>query len=71
MLHHCCARLARQGKGWSPSRFDASAENINQAHAAGLKVGVWTVNTQDEMRALGAAGADAIFTDRPDRLAAL
>ena len=62
---------ASGGKGWSPSRFDASAENINQAHAAGLKVGVWTVNTQDEMRALGAAGADAIFTDRPDRLAAL
>jgi glycerophosphoryl diester phosphodiesterase len=62
---------AAGGKGWSPSRFDASAENISQAHALGLKVGVWTVNTLDEMRALRTAGADALFTDYPDRLAAL
>lgn len=59
------------GKGWSPSRFDAREETIRQAHALGLKVGVWTVNTPDEMRALSAAGADAFFTDRPDLLAKL
>lgn len=57
------------GQGWSPSRFDAREETIRQAHALGLKVGVWTVNTPDDMRALRMAGADAIFTDRPDLLA--
>lgn len=62
---------AAGAKGWSPSRFDASVDAIGQAHALGLKVGVWTVNEAEEMRALRAAGADAIFTDRPDRLAAL
>lgn len=60
---------AAGGMGWSPSRFDASADNITQAHALGLKVGIWTVNTVDEMRALGKSGADAVFTDRPDLLA--
>ncbi len=59
------------GQGWSPSRFDATRENISLAHALGLKVGVWTVNTPDEMRAFAAADADALITDYPDRLAAV
>lgn len=59
------------GQGWSPSRFDAREETIRQAHALGLKVGVWTVNSPDDMRALSAARADALITDYPDRLAAL
>jgi glycerophosphoryl diester phosphodiesterase len=57
------------GQGWSPSRFDAREETISQAHDLGLKVGVWTVNAPDDMRALGAAHADALITDRPDLLA--
>jgi len=59
------------GKGWSPSRFDASAANIRAAHDVGLKVAAYTVNEPAEMRRLAAANIDAVFTDRPDVLSAL
>ena len=42
---------------------------VRAAHARGARVQVWTVNDEDTMRALIALGVDAIFTDRPDRLA--
>ncbi len=37
-------------------------------HARGLPVHVWTVDDEADMRALLAAGADGIMTDRPDVL---
>jgi glycerophosphoryl diester phosphodiesterase len=39
-------------------------ELIERAHAMGLAVNVWTVNAPDDLRALAAAGADAVITDR-------
>ena len=36
------------------------------AHNPGYKLGVWTVNSSDEMRRFAAAGIDSITTDRPD-----
>jgi glycerophosphoryl diester phosphodiesterase len=36
------------------------------ARAAGLTIGVWTVNEADELRAALAAGVDYVTTDRPD-----
>ncbi|HOY69064.1 MAG TPA: glycerophosphodiester phosphodiesterase family protein [Candidatus Ozemobacteraceae bacterium] len=41
---------------------------IRIAHAAGLKVCVWTVNDPAEMEALIKAGVDGIFTDFPQRM---
>lgn len=38
---------------------------VKQAHAAGLKFYVWTVNDAEIARKLVAAGADGITTDRP------
>lgn len=39
---------------------------VRAAHRAGVEVHVWTVNDPAEMRALVAAGADGIVTDRAD-----
>ena len=65
------AIAAAGGDGWFPFWRDLTAANVAQAHALGLQVGAWTVNADDEMRALRRHGVDALCTDRPDRLAAL
>jgi glycerophosphoryl diester phosphodiesterase len=39
---------------------------VSRAHELGLAVNVWTVNGEDEMRRLAAAGIDALITDVPD-----
>ena len=49
----------------------ATKELIETAHAAGLKVNVWTVNSQKAMKQMIALGVDAIMTDYPDRLYSL
>jgi len=43
-----------------------SPEAVAAARAAGLTIGVWTVNDPDELRAALAAGVDYVTTDRPD-----
>jgi len=37
---------------------------VDQAHAMGLAVNVWTVNAPEDLRAMVAAGADTVITDR-------
>jgi glycerophosphoryl diester phosphodiesterase len=46
--------------------FELDAELFRDAHAAGLKVFVWTVNSGEDMRRLARWGADGIITDFPD-----
>lgn len=46
-------------------------ENIRRAHAGGIRVHVWTVNTQEAMARFIALGVDGIITNHPDRLIAL
>ncbi len=46
-------------------------ENIRRAHAGGIRVHVWTVNTQKAMARFIALGVDGIITNHPDRLIAL
>jgi glycerophosphoryl diester phosphodiesterase len=41
---------------------------VQAARAAGLTLGVWTVNGEDAMRRLAALGVDVITSDRPDLL---
>lgn len=48
------------------SDAEVSAEAIRSAHEAGAPVAVYTVDDPARMRELFAAGADAIFTNRPD-----
>lgn len=52
--------------GWFPHLSDATEDAVNEAHARGLKVGVWTVDDTALMLTLAARGVDAICTDRPD-----
>ncbi len=59
------------GDGWFASRTQVTRARIEEAHALGLKIAVWTVNDTRTMRGLKRLGVDGIVTDRPDRLAAL
>jgi glycerophosphoryl diester phosphodiesterase len=56
------------GDGWFRASDAANADAFRAARDCGLSFGVWTVNSPRAMRALIAAGADAICTDRPDIL---
>jgi glycerophosphoryl diester phosphodiesterase len=44
----------------------ATPDAIAAARRAGLRVGVWTVNDEEAMRRVIAAGVDVLTTDRPD-----
>jgi len=48
--------------------YIASQKYIQQAHQAGLKVNVWTVNTARDIRRLYDYGVDGIISNYPDRL---
>jgi glycerophosphoryl diester phosphodiesterase len=39
---------------------------VAAAHAAGVRVYVWTVDAPDDIRRLLSWGVDGIITDRPD-----
>jgi glycerophosphoryl diester phosphodiesterase len=43
-------------------------EFVDNAHLSGLKVNVWTVNEEADLRAMLKTGCDAITTDVPDKL---
>jgi glycerophosphoryl diester phosphodiesterase len=43
-----------------------NAEVMAAARRAGVRVGVWTVNEEAEMRRLAALGVDVLTSDRPD-----
>ena len=53
------------GRRWIDPRV------VEAAHVRGLGVWVWTVNEPGEMRRLAALGVDALFSDYPERFAAL
>jgi len=51
---------------WSPNHTTLTAQRINQAHAAGLRVIPWTVNDLNVLGRLVELGVDGVITDRPD-----
>jgi glycerophosphoryl diester phosphodiesterase len=61
---------AGHGHGWVNPDVRAAlaggAAGIAAAHAAGLRVSVWTVDDPGDARALAAAGVDIIITNVPD-----
>jgi glycerophosphoryl diester phosphodiesterase len=54
----------------SPNYKLVSEKRVAEAHAAGLQVVPWTVNTPDEWQRMVKAGVDAIITDDPAALVA-
>lgn len=60
------------GCDWvSVDRSLFTGDLLTAMHERGFKVGVWTVNTVDELRCLAAAGVDALTSDRPDLFAGM
>lgn len=45
-----------------------TASYVTRAHAAGLKMLVWTVNEPDRIKKMFELGVDGIFSDFPDRV---
>ena len=52
---------------WAPDHRTLRKCDITAAHAAGLRVVPYTVNSPSNMARLAAWGADGICTDRPDK----
>ena len=70
---HCRGRRQGgvvHGHGWlNPDRIAAlrvSPAEMEQLHARGVRLNVWTVDDPEEMRALTGLGVDAIITNEPD-----
>ena len=59
---------AAGGAIWSPYYGEVTRENVKEAQALGLKVVVWTVNENADMRRMIELGVDGIISDRPDLL---
>jgi glycerophosphoryl diester phosphodiesterase len=59
---------AAGGAVWSPYYGEVTRENVQQAQALGLRVVVWTVNTEADMRRMIDFGVDGVISDYPDRL---
>lgn len=54
--------------GINPQYAEVTKELVEAAHAAGLSVNVWTVNSDAGFDKMLALGVDSIMTDYPDRL---
>jgi glycerophosphoryl diester phosphodiesterase len=76
-LYRCWCRWPVKRVGYRgyqiPERAEAtrivSPRFVRDAHASGLGVQVWTVNTEPDARRLFEWGVDGLITDRPDVLA--
>ena len=62
---------AAGGNIWAPYYRELDGPQLQEAHALGLKVIVWTVNDDWRMVELIDLGVDGIITDYPDRLRAV
>ena len=69
LLYHVSARRVR---AWSvhPLARSTTRKFVTDAHQRGLKVMPYTANTTAEIARLRAIGADGVFTDFPERVAA-
>lgn len=59
--------IATYAVGIGPNRRFVDTTLIDRAHAVGLVVHPYTVNTEGDMTAMLDAGVDGVFTDFPDR----
>lgn len=62
----CCEQL--NAYSFNSHLSFTTPELIQDAHKRGLKNWVYTVNHEDDWKAMASLGVDAVFTDRPDKL---
>ncbi len=55
----------------NPRKSALNEDNLSAAHQQGVRVNVWTVDTEEEMEKFIAMGVDGIITNHPDRLLGL
>jgi glycerophosphoryl diester phosphodiesterase len=66
------SQLAQLGVNWINLDSELFSEMMLAAvHRHGLKLGLWTVNTLEEMQRFADAGVDSLTSDRPDLFAQL
>ena len=68
---HRVAYSGYQVPEWAGSTRVVTSRFVRDAHAAGLAVQVWTVDTAADARRLLSYGVDALITDRPDTIVPL
>ena len=52
---------------FSEALVPTPGEECREAHRCGLEVNTWTVNTEEDLRAVICAGADRVISNYPDR----
>ena len=57
---------AAGGRIWSPYFKDVDQVKLDEAHALGVSVVVWTVNQPEDIEKMLDLGVDGIISDRPD-----
>ena len=65
------AIAALGGSAWAPYLLDVTAHEVEAAHAHGLVVNTWTVNSPGDIRRMVELGVDGICTDFPERATAV
>ena len=58
---------AAGGAVWSPDFQHLRDEALSEAHALGMRVVVWTVNSYADIRQMIQMGVDGVISDYPDR----
>ena len=59
--------LSSMGRDWINMDCDLFTNDMPEVgHEHGLKLGVWTANSSDEIHSFAAAGVDSITSDHPD-----
>ena len=61
-----CLDIGAQASHPKQTQISLLSDYIKECHERGVRVHVWTPNTEEEMRSLLEAGADAIITNYPD-----
>ena len=59
---------AAGGRNWAPYYKHLTHGLLNEAHAIGIQVFVWTPDKRSDMVRLSEMGVDGIITNRPDIL---
>lgn len=66
-VEQLCTQVARFGCSWIHIDYKLFfPEMPDLLHRRGLKLGLWTVNTREEIQRLAMEGVDSLTTDRPD-----